>query len=92
MTKDKMLFRCLRYKIPQDGKETRNVWPVINSVQWSILYSHQNDDVLHELATTALKAKRLKFQKIKLDTIFKTSYSTLMETGQGSIFGGIFIN
>ena len=62
MTKDKMLFRYLRYKTSCDGKETRNVWPVINSVQGSILYSHQNDDVLHELATTALKGKSFKFQ------------------------------
>ena len=42
-------------------------------MQRLILYSHQNDDVLNGLATTALKAKTLKFQYIKLDTIFKMS-------------------
>ena len=64
----------------------------MNSMQCLILYSHQNDDVLNKLAATALKAKTLKFQQIKLDTIFKTSWSTLKGRGEGKIFGGIFIN
>ena len=29
-------------------KETKNFWPVINYMQWLILYSHQNEDVLNE--------------------------------------------
>ena len=61
MFRDK-LFRHLRYKTPWEGKETRNFWPVINSMQWLILYSHENDDVLNELGITTLKAKTLKYQ------------------------------
>ena len=38
----------LIYKTSWEEKETRNFWPVINYMQWSILYSHQNgDDVLN---------------------------------------------
>ena len=36
------------YKTPWEEKETRNFWPVTNSLQWSILYSYQNDEVLYE--------------------------------------------
>ena len=61
-------------------------------MQWLILHSHQNDDVLNELGITALKAKTLKYQKIKLDITFKTSWSTSMERGEGSIFRGVFNN
>ena len=62
-------------------------------MQRLILYSHQNDDVLNGLATTEIPTlKTLKFQYIKLDAIFKMSWPTLMERGNGSIFGGIFVN
>ena len=43
--------RCLTpsiYKTPWEEKETRNVWPVINSMQWLILHSHWNNGVLNE--------------------------------------------
>ena len=60
-------------------------------MQCLILYSHQNDDVLNKLAATALKGKTLKFQQIKLDTIFKTSWSTLK--GRGEVkFSGVFLS
>ena len=43
-------------------------------MQRLILYSHQNDDVLNGFATTEIPTlKTLKFQYIKLDTIFKMS-------------------
>ena len=62
MAKEKTLVRHLQYKTPWEGKETRHFWPVINSMKWLILYSHQNDDELNELATAAIKAKTLKLQ------------------------------
>ena len=40
----------------------------------------------------AIDTKALKFQYIKFNTIFKMSWSTLMERGEGSIYGGNFIN
>ena len=36
------------YKTLMGKKETRNFWPVTNYMQWLILYSYQNDDVLTE--------------------------------------------
>ena len=62
MAKEKTLVRHLQYKTPWEGKETRHFWLVINSMKSLILYSHQNDDELNELATAAIKAKTLKLQ------------------------------
>ena len=36
------------YKTPWEEKETRNVWLVINYIEWLILHSHHNDDMLNE--------------------------------------------
>ena len=38
-------------------KETKNFWPVINYMQWLILYSYQNDDVLNEWQLLRWKQK-----------------------------------
>ena len=49
------------YKTPWEEKETRNFWPVINSLQWSILYSYQNDEVLNEWELLRWKQKPWSF-------------------------------
>ena len=49
MTKDETLFRHLRY-IKRHGKKKKleTLGPVINYMQWLILYSNQNDDIFIE--------------------------------------------
>ena len=48
----------LIYEIPWEEKESRKFWPVINSVKWLIVYSHQDDEKWNEWQLLPWKQKR----------------------------------
>ena len=86
-------------------KETRNFWPVINYIQWLILYSHKNDIVLNEWQLlrwkqncwSSSRSNSTKYKKWIVSAqnesyTFITSQSTLMKRGESKVVGRIFIN
>ena len=84
----------------------KNFWPVMNSMQLLILYSHKNDDVLNEWQLLLWKQKlwsscRSNWTKYKKwivstqnepHTLFVTCQLILIKRGKGNSVGDIFIN